>query len=355
MDYRFTISPEFIKSDLSQVTISGKTYGVYSGMSQVLSGGPNGSSIMTGLTVPIMITQTTIDMGYYTPFDGAALQSDVTTNFLFSSTTTDPYTYLVYNTSSDLKKFLEFSFYQINWGDGSPVEVFSGGTISHTYPLTQSAYTITMKQTNPFGVNTVDKVITVPYKNAVIYNPKGRAFFQPMGGSWSATPVSYDYIFSGDAINTVAAQVTSDYETVPFTVSGTTTSRLSELQQYGSIPYIIGVPVIQGNQILGAVTNINTVFTGYTIQGVDYYDYVNGETIYFEGSSGFTPDNITAVPITKDNLLMKIQDQPQINTDVFVERGKSSAYEPVRRLGEVDNLNDMINYGYGYYIIEKKG
>jgi len=151
-----------------------------------------------------------------------------------------------------------------------------------------------MKQTNPFGVNTVDKVVTVPYKNAVIYNPKGRAFFQPLGGNWSATPVSYDYIFSGDAINTVAAQVTSDYETVPFTVSGTTTSRLSELQQYGSIPYIIGVPVIQGNQILGAVTNINPVFTGYTIQGVDYYDYVNGETIYFEGSSGFTPDNITA-------------------------------------------------------------
>jgi hypothetical protein len=23
-------------------------------------------------------------------------------------------------------------------------------------------------------------------------------------------------------------------------------------------------------------------------------------------------------------------------------------------LGEVDNLSDMINYGYGYYIIEKK-
>ncbi len=118
MDYRFVVSPEFIKSDLSQVTINGETYGVYSGMSQVLSGGPNGTSIMTGLTVPIMLTDTTIEMGYYSPFDGAAFQSDVTTNFVFSSTTANPYLFTVYNTSSDLKKFLEFSQYTIDWALG---------------------------------------------------------------------------------------------------------------------------------------------------------------------------------------------------------------------------------------------
>lgn len=354
MDYRFIIGPQNIKSDLTQVTISGKTIGVYSGMSQVLSGGPNGDSILTGLTVPILITQTTIDLGYYSPFDGAALQADVTTNFLFSSTTADPYTYMVYNTSSDLKKFLEFANYKINWGDGTTDEEFSGATLSHTYPLTQTGYTITMKQSTPFGINTINKEIKVPYENAFIYNPKGRAFFQPAGGSWSATPVSYDYIFTGDAENSISAQVTSDYETVPFTVSGTTSSRLSELQLYGPTEYMVGVPVIQGARIVGAVTDINPIYTGYTIEGVDYYDYANGQTLYFENSSGFTEENITAVPITKDSLLIKIQDQPQINTDIFVERGKSSAYEPLRRLGEVDNLADMISYGYGYYIIEKK-
>ena len=52
---------------------------------------------------------------------------------------------------------------------------------------------------------------------------------------------------------------------------------------------------------------------------------------------------------------MKSVDQPQINTDVYVERGKIAVYEPVRRIGEVDNLSDMINYGYGYFVIEKKG
>lgn len=354
MDYRFVISPEFIKSDLSQVFYDGQTFGVYSGMSQILSGGPNGTSILTGLTVPIMLTETTIDMGYYSPFDGAALQSDVTTNFVFSSTTTDPYQYIVYNTSSDAKKFIDLAVYTINWGDGSPIENFTGGTISHIYPTAATGYTITMKQVNPFGVNTVSKNIKVPFQNAVIYNPKGRAFFQPLGGSWSATPVSYDFIFSGDAVNTVVAQETQSYETVPFTVSGNTTSRISALKLYGPVEYMVGVPVIQGDEIIGAVTDMNVVYTAYTIQGVNYYDYVDGQTIYFENSSGFTEDNITATPIIKDSLLMKVQDQPQINTDVYVDRGKASPYEIVRRLGEVDNLADMENYGYGYFIIEKK-
>ena len=46
-DYRFVVGPANITSDLSFVDISGETIGVYSGMSQILSGGTNGSSIMT--------------------------------------------------------------------------------------------------------------------------------------------------------------------------------------------------------------------------------------------------------------------------------------------------------------------
>ena len=72
VDYRFVVGPANITSDLSYVDISGETIGVYSCMSQILSGGTNGSSIMTGLSLCIMLTETTIDLGYYSPFDGAA-------------------------------------------------------------------------------------------------------------------------------------------------------------------------------------------------------------------------------------------------------------------------------------------
>ena len=57
----------------------------------------------------------------------------------------------------------------------------------------------------------------------------------------------------------------------------------------------------------------------------------------------------------KDEVLLKVIDQPQIQTNVFVERGKNSAYERVQRLGEVDNLGDLINYGYGFFnVVNKK-
>jgi hypothetical protein len=114
------------------------------------------------------------------------------------------------------------------------------------------------------------------------------------------------------------------------------------------------VPVVKNGQIWGAVTDINRTFTAYTIQAVNYYDYANGTSIFFQQSSGFTDQNLTAVPITKLEALLKVMDQPQIQSDAFVERGKASAYERVQRLGEVDNLGDMLNYGYGFFNVENK-
>jgi len=357
--YNIIISPETIKGDLVQVPYGNIKVGVYSGMTQILSGGPNGRSILTGLTVPILLTQTAVDAGYYSPFDGAILQKDVVSNFIFSSTTSQPYVYTIYNTSSELQKFLELSSYFLDWGDGSQIQTISQYTpigYSHTYPGATSAYTITLKQVNPWGVNIVKKKVNVPYRNVVPPNPNGTAFFIPRGGSWANTPISYNYIFSGDAKNNVADQVSSTYVSVPYNLSGLTKSRLQELTPYGNltIQQRIGLPVIQNGQIWGAVTNVSPIFTAYTINGVDYYDYINGTTIFFTKSSGFTQYNLTASAITKNEALLKVMDQPQIQTDVFVERGKNSAYERVQRLGEVDNLGDLLNYGYGFFNVENK-
>ena len=90
--YNIIISPETIKGDIFTVNMqgqnvnssyTGETTGVYSGMTQILTAGPNGSSLLTGLTVPILIRQTAVDFGYYSPFDGAVLQKDVVANFIF--------------------------------------------------------------------------------------------------------------------------------------------------------------------------------------------------------------------------------------------------------------------------------
>lgn len=355
--YKIVISPETIKGDLFKVNWRGEEVGVYSAMTQVVSLGVNGSSTLTGLTVPILITESAVDAGYYSPFDGAILQKDVVSNFIFSATTASPYTYYVYNTSNDFAKFLELSVYTITWGDGSPIQIvnnFYPNYISHTYPSGQNEYTITLRQDNPWGTTLVEKKVTTPYTNIVAPNPNGTAFFIPRGGSWSATPISYDYIFSGDAENSVSAQTSNNYVSVPYTISGLTKSRLTELQLYGPVQYQLYTPVIANGQLWGNIFVIDPVYTGYTIQGIDYYDYIDGTTEFYGKSSGFTDQNLTAVPITKNETLVKVIDQPQIQTDVFVERGKNSAYERVQRLGEVDNLGDMLNYGYNFFNVESK-
>jgi len=353
--YKFVVSPENVIGDFSAVEYHGYQVGVYSAMTQVVSSGPGGSSLLTGLTVNILLRQNTVDLGYYSPFDGAVLQKDVVANFIFSSNTETPYEYRVYNTSDDFQKFLELSSYTIDWGDGSQKQVLTTYTpqyLSHLYPQSENKYTITLEQVNPWGRTVVSKTITVPFTGATIYNPQGTSFFMPSFGNWVGTPVSYDYIFSGDAVNNVDDQISSNYVTVPFTISGNTKSRINELAQYGTPKFRVGVPVIANGQIWGVVTNINDSFTAYTVNQVNYFDFNNGQTIFLESSSGLTVYNLTAVPITKEEVLLKVIDQPQIQTNVFIERGKNSAYERIQRLGEVDNLGDLVNYGYGFFNLE---
>jgi hypothetical protein len=357
--YNIKISPETILGDLSVVNYSGTPVGVYSAMTQVVSSGVNGSSILTGLTIPILIRQSAVDAGYYSPFDGAILQKNVVANFIFSSTTTSPYVYNVYNTSDEFQKFLDLSSYSIDWGDGTPKQIitnYAPNSINHTYPQLNKKYNIKMEQKNPWGITSVLKTITVPFSDVVIYNPQGESFFAPSSGNWSGTSVSYDYIFSGDAVNEVAPQTSNNYVSIPFTISGITYSRINELKMYGNptIDQRIGVPVISNGQIWGMISDATPIYTAYTITGIYYYDYSDGTTIYFEPSSGFTENNLTAVPITKDEVLLKVIDQAQVQTNVFVERGKNSGLERIQRLGEIDNLGDLLNYGYGFFNVINK-
>ncbi len=54
-------------------------------------------------------------------------------------------------------------------------------------------------------------------------------------------------------------------------------------------------------------------------------------------------------PLVKDELLLGIISQPEVQSNVFIERGKNSALERVQRIGEVDNLGDLIKYGYRFF------
>ena len=401
--YRIRISPEVINGDVFKVNYIGDSYldqqkipfccdiytrevtkyidgsaYVYSSMTQILTGATGttatsniskatlkrGTSLLTGMTIPILITENTVDVGYYSVFDGMILQQEVMTNFLFSANTTYPYTYNFYNTSDiEFKKYLAFSSYEIDWGDGTPKQTvtnFSPNFYSHPYSQ-PGEFTISMSGMSPWGSNVVRKTVTVPFTNATILDPKGTTCFTPMGGSWSATPICYDFIYSGDASCQTYKSGINPYLTVPLVVSGYTQSSVADLRVYGKKTLLVDGYYNQGVQITGTTgvvgtywggkTSGNQLYTGYTINGIDYYDYSDGTTLFVV--SGVTPIDTVCEPIVKNEALLNVIDEPEVQSNVFIERGKVSGLESMERLGEVDNIGDLVKYGYKFFNIIK--
>ena len=222
-------------------------------------------------------------------------------------------------------------------------------------------FTITMSGMSPWGSNIIQKTITTPYINVPILNPQGTAYFVPAGGSWSGTPLDYNYIFSGDQDCDVYLNSSYNYTTVPFPVTGYTNSTINDLEVYGKKDVLWGGKYKIGVPVTGTSGNVGTVwgefndglYTAYTINNVDYYDYNDGRTVFVVMSSGMTPDMMICSAITKNEVLLNVIDEAEVQTNVFIERGKVSALERVERLGEINNIGDLEKYGYGFFNIIK--
>jgi len=355
--YSIKISPEVVLDDIFTVNYSGGTATVYSSMTMVLSGGTGGTSLLTGLTIPILLTQEIDDIGYYSQFDGNITQKETVANFIYSATSASPYTYIVTNTSdSTYKKYLDQSTFTIDWGDFNPTQTFntfSPNFLTHNYAPLPASYVISISGISPWGITIVQKTIDVPFTGMTIPNPNGTAYFIPGENNWSGIPTSYDFIFSGDAVNQISAQTSNNYTSIPFAVTGITKSRVNDLAQYGVNKFLPGLVVTGTSGIVGVYYGLdqNGIVT-YTIDNVVFYDYPNGTTIYNILSSGITSDMITQVPIVKDEALIGVVMEPEVQSNIFIERGKNTALERIERLGEIDNMGDLEKYGYSFFNVK---
>jgi len=84
--YNIVISQEFLESAKVEVYVpypdgGGRNEPSWTGLTYLLSGGTNGTSVLTGLTIPVMFKQTYKDIGYYSGFDGAIYQKDINNQF----------------------------------------------------------------------------------------------------------------------------------------------------------------------------------------------------------------------------------------------------------------------------------
>jgi hypothetical protein len=50
---------------------------------------------------------------------------------------------------------------------------------------------------------------------------------------------------------------------------------------------------------------------------------------------------------------MNVVDGPEVQSDIFIERGKYSAFEYIQRLNEVSTMGGLEKYGYGFFNIRK--
>lgn len=370
----FKISPEVLSTDLVGLVYTAQTiydlpangvptsstpytsvtqnFSLYSGMTQILSGGTNGDSLLTGLTIPLMFTQTYNDIGYYSEFDGLICQKDIITNFLYSGDNpSNLFSVKLYNSSGDLTtSYLDFTTFIVDWGDGSAHQQLTTTSLNHIYQ-TPGNYTLTMSGSNPWGVTTISKPITIPLLSVTTPNPNGTIYFTPQGGSWANTQLSLDYIFPLDANQSPQYQASSNWTTTPFIVSGFTKSKVNDLRRYGSEPFTVGYLFTKNNQFYGKIDSIDDGITGYTIENISYYDLPDGKTFYVTNSYGLSANDFDTSIITKNEQLLDFVMAPQIQTDIFVERGKYSANESLTRLGEVDNIGDLERYGYGFFKI----
>lgn len=117
-------------------------------------------------------------------------------------------------------------------------------------------------------------------------------------------------------------------------------SKISELKKYGV------------NEYSGVTINDN--ISGYTINGLSYNDHPEGFTMITGNTNGFTKEEIISLVLTRNEHLLGFVDEPAIYSDVFIERGKQSVMEMNFKLSEIDNIDELTNYGNGFFKVKKQ-
>jgi len=154
--------------------------------------------------------------------------------------------------------------------------------------------------------------------------------------------------YSDPSITGMTQDYAEDYQTLIGNTNDTTISflalgksRIDELRYYGSSTQYSGL-------------TITAEYTGYTIDGLYYMDYSDGYTHITGATSGYTHEELYDGMITRNEHLIGFLDEPQIYSDIFIERGKQGVMERNLRLGEIDSIGELEIYGSGFFKIKKQ-
>lgn len=106
------------------------------------------------------------------------------------------------------------------------------------------------------------------------------------------------------------------------------------------------------NQVHGFLFNDFTAST--TTKIVEGEKIITGlSTIRYIGE-GFNETNISLSALTKEEYLFGIISPPEVENDVFIDRGITTVMDLHLRLSEIRNLKGLESYGNGYYKLNKQ-
>jgi len=203
------------------------------------------------------------------------------------------------------------------------------------------------------------------------------------------------FTMTGDTHNVRQIGVdVSGYYTYGGLLSGFSSSKLSECQNYGVTQYLPGFDVeseVYDNFLGISVDGRTRVFdfqpngvTKYTIKGdisdPNFGTNLQSSGLYFEDNNqktrrvvnvhgnyesiietkftafneGFNKTNTSLSAITKLEEYLGVVFPPEIQSDVFIERGENVIFEPHLKLSEIESVNHLMRFGNGYYNIIKQ-
>jgi hypothetical protein len=191
-------------------------------------------------------------------------------------------------------------------------------------------------------------------------------------------------------------RLTSDTESTYYNfgnsvITGSTDTKIGDLKTYNTaIPYKVAfdintsgyynynnVPVSGHSRIVSLSDPKIYVFDAITggtegtpsqVYGLQYQDY-SGRTrgVIIDGRNvsilltnfsyigeGWNQRNVSLSALTKEEYLFGIISPPEVQSDVFIDRGITSVMDKHLRFSEIKNLEVLINYGNGYYKLTRE-
>jgi hypothetical protein len=143
-----------------------------------------------------------------------------------------------------------------------------------------------------------------------------------------------------------------------YTVTGTSSSRLSELRKYsrsGTLSQLYFTstdPSVNGVNLSLTTTGTTASTYVYYVSGITYTDNIitgTTETSFEFVSSGYSSPAFTNLPYIKNENEQNIITSPLISNDVFIIRDENSAFEKNYRLKNINNLTELTYYAGGAY------